>query len=170
MPATSRPRADLRRMQHLYDWPTDKVIEDLMTEITELLALDYLKTVEIGFERNGEVQRPFRFLLPGRQAAGGLSLRSGWFAGGTTRRRGSPPAPSAHGWPPGASQRTAAAGSSSIATNSTPRWATHGRPYASYPTRRHELMSPLARPPFQPSGLGRRMRRLRVEVLAQALR
>jgi len=46
--------ADLRRMQHLYDWPTDKVIEDLMTEITELLALDYLKTVEIGFERNGK--------------------------------------------------------------------------------------------------------------------
>jgi hypothetical protein len=40
-------------MQHLYGWPTDKVIDDLMLEITELLALDYLKTVEIGFERNG---------------------------------------------------------------------------------------------------------------------
>src|SRR4051794_14007222 len=43
--------ADLRRMQHLYDWPTDKVIDDLIEEITEMLALDYLKTVEIGFER-----------------------------------------------------------------------------------------------------------------------
>lgn len=46
--------ADLRRMQRLYRWPTDKVIDDLMTEITELLALDHLKTVEIGFDRNGK--------------------------------------------------------------------------------------------------------------------
>lgn len=44
--------ADLRRMQHLYKWPTDKVINDLIEEITEMLTLDYLKTVEIGFERN----------------------------------------------------------------------------------------------------------------------
>ena len=44
--------ADLRRMQHLYEWPTDKVIDDLMDEITEMLTLDYLKTIEIGFERN----------------------------------------------------------------------------------------------------------------------
>jgi hypothetical protein len=46
--------ADLRRMQQLYGWPSDRVIDDLMEEITELLALDYLKTVEIGFERDGE--------------------------------------------------------------------------------------------------------------------
>ena len=46
--------ADLRRMQHLYGWPTDRVIEDLIEEITEMLALDYLKTVEIGFERDGK--------------------------------------------------------------------------------------------------------------------
>lgn len=46
--------ADLRRMQHLYKWPTDKVIENLIEEITEMLALDYVKTVEIGFERNGK--------------------------------------------------------------------------------------------------------------------
>jgi hypothetical protein len=46
--------ADLRRMQHLYGWPTEKVIADLLEEITEMLALDYLQTVEIGFERNGK--------------------------------------------------------------------------------------------------------------------
>jgi hypothetical protein len=46
--------ADLRRMQHLYGWPTDKVIGDLIEEITEMLALDYLKTIEIGFERYGK--------------------------------------------------------------------------------------------------------------------
>ena len=46
--------ADLRRMQHLYGWPTDKVIEDLIEEITEMLALDYLETIEIGFERYGK--------------------------------------------------------------------------------------------------------------------
>ena len=46
--------ADLRRMQHLYRWPSDRVIDDLIEEITEMLALDYLKTVEIGFERNGK--------------------------------------------------------------------------------------------------------------------
>jgi Bacterial HORMA domain family 1 len=45
--------ADLHRMQRLYGWPTERVIEDLIEEITEMLALDYLKTVEIGFERNG---------------------------------------------------------------------------------------------------------------------
>lgn len=46
--------ADLRRMQHLYGWPTERVIDSLIEEITELLALDYLKTVEIGFERDGK--------------------------------------------------------------------------------------------------------------------
>jgi hypothetical protein len=46
--------ADLRRMQRLYGWPTDKVIDDLIEEITEMLALDYLKTIEIGFERSGQ--------------------------------------------------------------------------------------------------------------------
>jgi Bacterial HORMA domain family 1 len=46
--------ADLRRMQRLYGWPTEKVIDDLIEEITEMLALDYLRTVEIGFERDGK--------------------------------------------------------------------------------------------------------------------
>lgn len=46
--------ADLRRMQRLYGWPTDKIIDDLIEEITEMLALDYLKTLEIGFERDGK--------------------------------------------------------------------------------------------------------------------
>jgi hypothetical protein len=46
--------ADLHRMQRLYGWPTDKKIEDLIEEITEMLALDYLKTIEVGFERAGK--------------------------------------------------------------------------------------------------------------------
>lgn len=46
--------ADLRRMQQIYGWPADSVIENLIAEVTELLALDYLKSVEIGFARNGQ--------------------------------------------------------------------------------------------------------------------
>ncbi|MDQ3739590.1 MAG: hypothetical protein M3320_00155 [Actinomycetota bacterium] len=46
--------ADLHRMQRLYDWPDDATINDLIEEVTEMLALDYLKTLEIGFERDGK--------------------------------------------------------------------------------------------------------------------
>ncbi len=46
--------ADLYRMQHTYGWPTDTVIGNLIEEVTELLANDYMKSVEIGFARNGQ--------------------------------------------------------------------------------------------------------------------
>ena len=46
--------ADLYRLQHTYGWPTEAIIEDLIEEVTELLARDYLKSVEIGFARNGQ--------------------------------------------------------------------------------------------------------------------
>lgn len=45
--------ADLKRMQALYGWPSGPEIENLMTEITETLAMDYLKSIEIGFVRGG---------------------------------------------------------------------------------------------------------------------
>jgi hypothetical protein len=70
--------ADLRRMQHIYAWPTDKIIEDLVEEITEMLALDYLKTVEVGFERNGKRALSLKYesrrdgTLAGDDNAGGL--------------------------------------------------------------------------------------------------
>lgn len=70
--------ADLRRMQQLYGWPTGKVIEDLIKEITEMLALDYLKTIEIGFERGGKRVLSLKYearrdgTLTGDDNAGGL--------------------------------------------------------------------------------------------------
>lgn len=70
--------ADLRRMQHLYRWPTDKIIDDLIEEITEMLALDYLKTVEIGYERDGKRVLSLKYesrrdgTLSGDDNAGGL--------------------------------------------------------------------------------------------------
>jgi hypothetical protein len=65
-------------MQHLYGWPNDGAIEDLIEEITEMLALDYLKTVEIGFERNGKRVLSLKYesrrdgTLSGDDNAGGL--------------------------------------------------------------------------------------------------
>jgi hypothetical protein len=70
--------ADLRRMQHLYHWPTDAIIDDLIEEITEMLALDYLKTIEIGFERDGGRVLSLKYesrrdgTLTGDDNAGGL--------------------------------------------------------------------------------------------------
>lgn len=70
--------ADLRRMQHLYRWPTDKIIDDLIEEITEMLALDYLKSVEIGYERDGKRVLSLKYesrrdgTLIGDDNAGGL--------------------------------------------------------------------------------------------------
>jgi hypothetical protein len=46
--------ADLRRMSAIYHWPTESTIEQLIDEVTEMLALDYMKTLELGFERDGQ--------------------------------------------------------------------------------------------------------------------
>lgn len=44
--------ADLHRMQHLYGWPTESVIEGIMQELTELLPGGYVKSLEVGFARS----------------------------------------------------------------------------------------------------------------------
>lgn len=54
------------------------MIEDLIKEITEMLALDYLKTIEIGFERGGKRVLSLKYearrdgTLTGDDNAGGL--------------------------------------------------------------------------------------------------
>jgi hypothetical protein len=46
---------DLRRLQQQYGgWPSDQKIDQLIEEVTELLALDYMDTLEIGYERDGK--------------------------------------------------------------------------------------------------------------------
>ncbi len=46
--------ADLRRMQRQYlGWPSDEKIDDLIEEVTEMLALDYMDTLEIGYAKDG---------------------------------------------------------------------------------------------------------------------
>lgn len=49
---------DLRRMQRLYNEPSDKWIADYETEVTELLRQGYLGTATYGFKRNGEWIEP----------------------------------------------------------------------------------------------------------------
>lgn len=44
---------DLKRMQRLYDSPSDSAIADFETEVVELLKDGYLETVAYGFRRNG---------------------------------------------------------------------------------------------------------------------
>lgn len=46
---------DLRRLQQQYKgWPSDHQIDQLIEEVTELLALDYMDTLEIGYQRDGK--------------------------------------------------------------------------------------------------------------------
>jgi hypothetical protein len=44
--------ADLHRMQAIYGWPTESVIDGIMAELTELLPGGYVKSLEVGFARN----------------------------------------------------------------------------------------------------------------------
>lgn len=46
--------ADLRRMSAMYGHPTEQKIEQLIQEVTEMLALDYMATLEVGFQREGK--------------------------------------------------------------------------------------------------------------------
>jgi hypothetical protein len=51
----SKVAADLRRLQSYYGQPSDSAIQAFSDELTELLANDYVKSVEYGF-RKGEVR------------------------------------------------------------------------------------------------------------------
>jgi hypothetical protein len=50
----SKVAADLRQLQIFYGRPSDKQIEDFITELVTLLVSNYLDKVEYGFRRNGE--------------------------------------------------------------------------------------------------------------------
>lgn len=71
--------ADLKRMQLQYlGWPSDAKIDQLIDEITEMLALDYVNTIEIGYARDGERVLSLKYrsrrdgTLTGDDNAGGL--------------------------------------------------------------------------------------------------
>lgn len=49
---------DLRRMQRLYNSPSDQRIADFEAEVTELLRQGYLGTVTYGFKRSGQWIEP----------------------------------------------------------------------------------------------------------------
>ncbi|MFJ5487101.1 hypothetical protein ACIKTA_05445 [Hansschlegelia beijingensis] len=49
---------DLKRMQRLYDKPSDKAIADYEAEVTEMLRGGYLDSVSYGFKRNGDWIEP----------------------------------------------------------------------------------------------------------------
>ncbi len=53
-----RVATDLKRIQRLYDVPTDQEIEDYDGELIELLTAGYLGTVTYGFRRNDEWIEP----------------------------------------------------------------------------------------------------------------
>jgi len=47
--------ADLRRLSALYEgYPSEQTIEQIVEEVTEMLALDYMRTLEIGYKRDGK--------------------------------------------------------------------------------------------------------------------
>ena len=49
----SKVAADLRRMQFYYDRPTESEINDYFEELTEMLAEEYVSSIEYGFKKNG---------------------------------------------------------------------------------------------------------------------
>src|SRR5690606_6748846 len=49
---------DLKRMQRLYDYPSDRDIADYETEVIELLKAGYLGTITYGFRRDGNWIEP----------------------------------------------------------------------------------------------------------------
>ena len=53
-----RVATDLKRMQRLYDVPTDQAIKDYDGELIELLTAGYLGTVAYGFRRNDKWIEP----------------------------------------------------------------------------------------------------------------
>ena len=64
--------ADLKRMQRLYDKPSDGEIADYETEVVELLKDGYLGTVAYGFRRNGVWIEP-TLQYTARDLAGGTA-------------------------------------------------------------------------------------------------
>lgn len=50
----SKVVADLHRMHSYYGQPTSESIDDYLEELTELLAGDYVKSVEYGFKRGND--------------------------------------------------------------------------------------------------------------------
>jgi len=67
----SRIAGDLRLMSLFYDYPGEDFIPKVLEELAQLLAKDYLKSFEIGFERSGR-RRVFTLLYEAR-ADGTLS-------------------------------------------------------------------------------------------------
>jgi len=64
--------ADLKRMQRLYNQPTDIDIADYETEVTELLKSGYLGTLTVGFKRdNAWIEPTLRYTA--RDLAGSSS-------------------------------------------------------------------------------------------------
>ena len=53
-----RVATDLKRLQRLYGYPTDKEIEDYDGELVELLVAGYLKQVAYGFRRDDKWIEP----------------------------------------------------------------------------------------------------------------
>src|SRR6478752_2501033 len=54
----SKVATDLKRLQRLYGFPSDSIIESYETELTELLKGGYLDTVTYGFKRNNNWIEP----------------------------------------------------------------------------------------------------------------
>jgi len=67
---SARVATDLKRMQRLYNSPTDARIADYEAEVTELLRAGYLGTVTYGFKRDGRwIEPTLRYRV--RDLAGG---------------------------------------------------------------------------------------------------